>query len=101
MAEAHSTPNGPKSVAELLATVGDLPEHEQFATLHRHIASALDQTADPEQAKALLSDAVQHLEQACSGRVSGGVEVSASGLHLVLGYIEYLERCAISSSRAR
>lgn len=91
MAEIIPINRRPKSVDELLAGVDHLPEMERFDALRAHVAWAMGQPDDPNEARGWISSAILHLKQVSSGRTDGGVDVSVASLHLVLGYVEHLE----------
>lgn len=95
-----NVPQRPTSVEELLAGVGHLSEAEQFDALHRHIAVAMGEADNFAEATTWVADAIQHLNEAARGVPAGGVQVSASALHLALGYIEYLEGKHIDAVQA-
>lgn len=90
----------PTSVEELLASVGHLSEAEQFDALHRHIAVKMAEANDFAASAQWVEDALQHLKDMACGQASSGVQVSASALHLALGYIRYLEAKHIDAVRA-
>ena len=91
MADVIRFPRRPASVQDLLASVQHLSEAERFDALHRHVAIAMCEANDLAEASTWVTDAILNLKEQSSGRASGGVEVSASALHLILGYVEFLE----------
>lgn len=83
-------PSRPQSVDDVLAAAAHLPEDERFHVLHRYVAGAMGR-ADDGAAVEWVATALMHLKERTSGHTDGGVEVSVAALHLVLGYIEFLE----------
>jgi hypothetical protein len=90
----------PVTVEDLLLSVGHLSEAEQFDALHRHIAMQMAEADNFVEAETWVQEAFQHLKDAACGAERGGVEVSASALHLVLGYVEFLEGRHVADARA-
>lgn len=62
--------------------------------LQAYVASALAISGPEVAGIELCASALDHLRGQASLGVDGGVEVSAAGLNLVLGYLAYLEQLA-------
>lgn len=74
-----------------LANVAYLPDAERFDALRRHVADAMSLAVDLGSPREWTESAILHLKAQSSGHTDGGVDVSVAALHLVLGYVEYLE----------